>query len=609
MTDRAQLLLLCRRYLAPHRGRLMVLAAVGLGTAGLAALLPTLLAPMLDLALGRPPAPAAGQGLSLATLGDATLTWLGVDRGADPRPVLLGLAVAYAGVGLLRGAAEYASALLALGVRVRVGSALQRDLFGHLLGLSLSFFGRQSSGELLARLDEDAQAATEGLDVIAVTLLTAPLLVAIYGVLLVRTSPPLVAAALAGAAMHYLVTRGVQRPLRRSAGVYFTAVADVVARLHDTLVCVRVVKSFAAEATETARVARLLAREVRAHLVRSAWKHLEEPARVLVNHVGEIAVVLVAAWELMAGRLAVPTFVLFLWVGRAVTTQVGRLGAVWTRAQGTLAASARIAVLLAERPALDDGDEPVEGFHDRIVLQGVAFDYGDGPVLDGVHLQIRKGETVALVGSSGGGKSTLADLILRLHDPVAGTVTLDGRDVRRLRMADYRRLFGVVPQDTPLFHASVRDNIVYGRSGLTEADVVQAARLARAHDFITALPEGYDTLVGDRGTRLSGGQRQRIAIARAVLARPPILVLDEATSALDGESQRLVQEAIERVMRGTTALIIAHRLSTVCGADRVVVVEGGRIVGDGRHDTLLADCPDYARLCRLELISATDGTP
>ncbi|RPH82160.1 MAG: ABC transporter ATP-binding protein [Candidatus Rokuibacteriota bacterium] len=608
MTDRAQLVLLGRRYLAPQWRPLAALVGAGLATAGLAALLPTLLAPMLDLALGRMPAPPAeGEGLSLTTLGAASLAWLGVDRAADPRPVLLGLALAFAGVGVLRGAAEYASALLALRIRIRAGGALQTDLFGHLLGLSLGFFGRERGGELLARLDEDTQAATEGLDAIAVALLTAPLLIAVYGVLLVRTSPALVAATLAAAALHYSVTRGVRRPLRRSATAYFTAVADVGARLHDTLLCVRVVKSLSVEAAEVARMARLLTHEVRAHLVRSAWKHVEEPARGLVNHLGEIAVLLVAAWELMAGRLTAPAFVLFLWVGRAVTTQVGRLGAGWTRAQATLAAGARIGTLLAERAVLADGDEPVEGFRDRITLRGVSFDYGDGRVLDRVDLEIRRGETVALVGPSGGGKSTLTDLVLRLRDPQEGVVTLDGRDVRRLRLADYRRLFGVVPQDALLFHASVRDNIVYGRAGLTEADVVRAARASNAHEFICALPDRYETVIGDRGVRLSGGQRQRIAIARALVAGPPVLVLDEATSALDRESERLVQEAIERAIQSATAVVVAHRLATVRRADRVVVVEGGRITAEGRHDALVAASPTYAQLWRLEMAEAETG--
>jgi len=204
------------------------------------------------------------------------------------------------------------------------------------------------------------------------------------------------------------------------------------------------------------------------------------------------------------------------------------------------------------------------------------------------------------VGSSGAGKSTLADLILRLYDPVEGTITIDGRDLRALRQADYRRLFGVVSQEALLFNATIRENIAYGRDGLAEADVVRAARIANAHDFIGELPDGYDTVVGDRGIRLSGGQRQRVAIARAIVASPPILVLDEATSALDSESERLVQKAIDRVIQGTTSIVIAHRLSTVLHADKIVVLGGGGIEAVGRHAELLGTNETYTRLYRLQ---------
>jgi ABC-type multidrug transport system fused ATPase/permease subunit len=211
---------------------------------------------------------------------------------------------------------------------------------------------------------------------------------------------------------------------------------------------------------------------------------------------------------------------------------------------------------------------------------------------------------VALVGPSGAGKSTLADLVLRLYDPVSGRITMDGRDVRTLRQESYRRLFGVVSQEALLFNASIRDNIAYGRDGLGEADVVRAARIANAHDFIMDFPGGYDTLVGDRGVRLSGGQRQRVAIARAIVGRPFILILDEATSALDSESERLVQQAIERVTQDATSIVIAHRLSTVLHADKIVVLARGGIEAVGRHAELLGSSETYSRLYRIQFTEA-----
>jgi len=221
-------------------------------------------------------------------------------------------------------------------------------------------------------------------------------------------------------------------------------------------------------------------------------------------------------------------------------------------------------------------------------------------VLEGVNLEIRKGEVVALVGPSGVGKSTLADLVLRFYDPGRGTITIDGRDLRGLRQEPYRRLFGVVPQEPLLFNATIRDNIAYGREGLSQDDIVRAARIANAHDFISEFADGYETVVGDRGVRLSGGQRQRVAIARAIVARPPILVLDEATSSLDSESERLVQQAIDRVIEGSTSLVIAHRLSTVLHADKIVVMGRGGVEAVGTHAALLATSETYGRLYRLQ---------
>ena len=238
--------------------------------------------------------------------------------------------------------------------------------------------------------------------------------------------------------------------------------------------------------------------------------------------------------------------------------------------------------------------------NDQIKLENVSFAYDKKKVLEGINLSVFKGEIVAFVGPSGAGKSTLADLILRFYDPTEGSITIDGRDLRTLRQSGYRRLFGVVSQEALLFNAAVAENISYGRTEISESDIIRAAQIANAHEFIVDLPQGYDTFVGDRGIHLSGGQRQRIAIARAVVASPQILILDEATSALDSESEKLVQEAIDRVIENTTAIIIAHRLSTVMHADKIIVLDEGRIIDQGRHSELLQRCALYRRVCELQ---------
>ena len=396
------------------------------------------------------------------------------------------------------------------------------------------------------------------------------------------------------------LTRLVRGPIRRLATDQFSALAALTARFQESILSVRVVKSFGAETFELRRLGQALAAALRVNVKLGAYKHVEEPARSFVNYLAEGTLLALAAWELLAGNLAVPAFFLFLYVGRATMVQLGLLSSAYTSMQTTLAASSRIAELFVLRPAVEDGPETIATFRDRIVVEDVSFAYEGEPVLSSVSFEIAKGEVTALVGPSGAGKSTLADLILRLYDPNGGTITIDGFDLRRLTQASYRRLFGVVSQESLLFNATIRENIAYGRDGVAETDIVRAAQIANAHDFIMEFPDGYDTVVGDRGIRLSGGQRQRVVIARAIVHRPQVLILDEATSSLDSESERLVHRAIDRVIQGTTSIIIAHRLSTVMRADKIVVVNRGTVEAVGRHAELLAINETYARLYRLQ---------
>ncbi len=602
--DLRQFLWLIRRYLAPYwQAVALLLLSTLLGTA-LAAVFPVLMAPILDLALGAPVGFPGGRvalgELSLKNLGAAFFQWLGVSVVEDRFRAIVFLALVYLGAGVLKGLVDFWNYLLALWIRVRGAAALQRDLFRHLLGLSMSFFNRQRTGELVSRLDTDTRAATGGLETIVGTVLTAPMLIAFYGYLLVRTSPKLVVAALGAVLLHWSVTRLVRGPIRRLATDQFSVFADLAARFQEAILSIRVIKSFGAEAFELARAGRTLRDVVRINMKYGVYKHGEEPARAVVGYVVEVSILLLAAWELLAGRLAVPTFFLFLYVGRALMLQISLLNGALTQVQGTLAASSRLAELFGQAPEVEDGPDAIDGFSEGIVLRDVAFDYGGERVLDGLSFEIKKGEVVALVGPSGVGKSTLADLILRLYDPVRGAITIDGRDLRSLRQEPYRRLFGVVSQEALLFNATIHENIAYGREGIAEADIVRAARIANAHDFIMESAQGYDTVVGDRGIRLSGGQRQRVAIARAIVGNPAILILDEATSSLDTESERLVQQAIERVIRGTTSIVIAHRLSTVLHADKIVVLNRGGVEAIGRHADLLAKSETYSTLYRLQ---------
>jgi subfamily B ATP-binding cassette protein MsbA len=608
--DLRRFLRLLGRYVAPYWPAVALLVALSYASMTLAALLPVLLAPVLDLALPPQAAVAPHRGpitfatLSLQNLGAAFLQWIGVSPAEDRFRAIVLLAAGYVAVGFLKGWTDFGSYLLALWIRVRAGAAMQMALLQHLLGLSMRFYTTQRTGELVSRLTADTTAAASGIETIVGRVLSAPVLIALYGYLMVRTSPRLVVAAAGAVLLHYAVTRFLRGPIRRLATDQFSVLADLAVRFQEAIASIRVVKSFGAERFELARVGRARDEVLRVNVKFGVYKHIEEPGRAVVNYIVEASILLLAAWELLAGRISPAAFFLFLYVGRAVMSQVALLAGAYTQLQATLAASTRLDELFALRPEVEDGPHEIDGFADRIVVDDVSFDYGGERVLDGVSFEIRTGEFVALVGPSGTGKSTFADLLLRLYDPVAGRITIDGRDIRTLRQEGYRRLFGVVSQEALLMNATVRENIAYGREGLSEADIVRAARVANAHDFIVECPDGYDTMVGERGVRLSGGQRQRIAIARAIVGRPAVLILDEATSSLDSESERLVQQAIERVTRGTTSVAIAHRLSTVLHADKIVVLGRGGVEAVGRHAEVLASSETYRRLYRLQFTEA-----
>ncbi|MBA7490676.1 Vitamin B12 import ATP-binding protein BtuD [subsurface metagenome] len=607
LSDLRRLVYLLRRYARPYWKSIILLLLVSLVVTFLTALLPLIMAPILDTALGSPMGPAADGSqditfgnLSLSNLGTAMLQWLSLTHITDKFRLVLILSGLYLVVGLLKALATFGSYLLALWIRVRSARDMQYDLFRHILSLSLGFFNKQRTGELMSRMDADTTATTYGFQGIIGPLIMSPILILFYGTLLVRTNPKLAFAVIIAAILHYGVTKGIQKPIRRHVTDQFSSFAELRARLQEAMLSIRVVKSFSAEAYELRKLGNAIKNVVRINMKYGVFKHVEEPVRGVVNCLVEVSILLLAAYELLSGHLAPSTFFLFLYVGRSMLTPISTLGGTFTVIQTTLAASERVFGLFAERPQVEDGAHGIESFEDRIKMENVSFAYDARRVLQQIDLEIQKGKIVALVGRSGVGKSTLADLLLRFYDPTEGRITIDGRDLLTLQQASYRKLFGVVSQEPLLFNATVRENISYGRDDLAEEDILDAAKIANAHEFIMELPQGYHTLVGDRGIRLSGGQRQRVAIARAVVDKPQILILDEATSSLDSESEKLVQEAIDRVIENTTAIIIAHRLSTVVHADKIVVLDRGRIVDQGRHGDLLQRCKLYRDSCQLQ---------
>jgi subfamily B ATP-binding cassette protein MsbA len=571
----------------------------------LGGLTPLIMAPILDVALGKPldaiigGEPVTLRNLSLANISKLILQTLGLEHVAQPFTLVLILSGVYLGMTVLQQGFSLLSAYLELRTRIYSWAQLQSDLLEHLLSLPLGFFHKQRGGELVSRIEFDTRQATASLYAVVTELITSPLLIVFYLVLMVRTNSRLAIAALVGVTLHYVVTRVLQKPLRRNTTLHFTAKALLSADIQETVAGVRVLKAFGAERFKLRHLAELARDLVRTQIKAYTASAAQKPVRNVINGLVEIGIVIVAAHELLAGNLTPATFFIYLYVGRSLLQPVTSIGNALLSTQELLGASERVLELLAVQPDLEDGLSKPDGFHDRIVLDGVSFSYGEEPVLRDVSLEIGHGEKIALVGPSGAGKSTLADLVMRFYDPNQGVITLDGQDIRNFKQRGYRRLFGVVAQEDMLFNTTVRDNIYYGRP-LGEDDLVEAARVANAYEFIQAMPDGFDTLIGDRGVRLSGGQRQRVAIARAVIGKPEILIMDEATSSLDSEAEQAVQIAIDRVVTGRTALIIAHRLSTILHADKIVVLSEGRIEAIGKHHDLLESSPTYQRLYRLQ---------
>lgn len=615
---RAAIFLRLLRYTRPYRGRLVVGIVAGLLCAGTFFGMLSFMPDAFDAFESMGGEPGAGVALDTASDGtpgwfrkaerlaarfdiplreeDDTLTWQAVLLGLIGLPIMV----------LSRIVASYVNHYYMRWVGARVVRDLRDRLFDSLQSQSLGFFGKCDIGNLISRSVNDTASIEH---IVAVTIADA-----------VR-APFEIMAALAVAILYavkhdlgvFILVGGIALPLclvpvlilgrhvRRWTRRSLERVSDLVSRMHENFTGIRVVKAFHTEQAESRRFHAMnehyfksIVRALRAELLMSP----------LMETVGTLLVCgFVAACFIYEVRLA--QIIVIGIAAYAAYRPFKQLTKINASLQRGAAAMHRIFSLLDTDTALPEAPAPLDktSFDDRMAFEHVDFSFGpEGPlVIQDVTLEIPRGTLVALVGETGSGKSTLANLLARFYDPTQGRVTMDGLDLREIRTADLRRLIGVVTQETILFNDTIASNIAYGSPEASREQIQEAALMANAHEFIVAHPDGYDRVVGEKGFTLSGGEKQRVALARAILRNPPILILDEATSALDTVTERLVQEAIAKVMRNRTVLAIAHRLSTVRRANRILVVVGGKIVERGTHEELYAQGGRYRRLCDMQM--------
>ncbi|MBO6717540.1 MAG: ATP-binding cassette domain-containing protein [Rhizobiaceae bacterium] len=516
-------------------------------------------------------------------------------------------------IGVVLALASAARYYFVITVGERVVSDLRRDVFAHVAELSPAFFDRSQSGEIVSRLAADATQIKSAVGATASVALRNSIMGIGAAIMMVFTSPKLAGLVLLAIPAIMLPLLAFGRSVRRRSRMAQDTLAEATAYASEQIGAVRTMQANTGEAMVVGRFGAAVEaafRAARASIFARSFLTFFAISAVFASVIG---VLWIGSRDVLAGTMTAGTLGQFLLYSVLAASALGSLSEVWGELNQAAGAAERLTELLEEEPAIQAPANPLalpEPPKGAVAFKDVHFAYPtrtSAAALEGLSFTVKPGETVAIVGPSGAGKSTIIALLLRFYDPTSGRIEIDGVDIARADPRAVRSRIALVPQDVTVFAASARDNIAFGKPHASEAEIKAAARDALAEDFVNVLPEGYDTQLGERGVTLSGGQRQRIAIARAILRDAPILLLDEATSALDAESEKLVQTALERLMKGRTTIVVAHRLATVLKADRILVMDKGRIVEEGTHKSLVAKRGAYARLAKLQFDTGAEA--
>ena len=490
-------------------------------------------------------------------------------------------------------------------VEQKVIKTLREEVYEHILRQPLQFFTQTKTGNLISRITNDINAVNVAINRSFTKLIRDPVLILLYIFILFNISWQLTLAALVIFPLSTALIQKIGRSLKRKSKRVQERISNITSILQEAISGIKVVKAFGMEAYENEKFRRETEHHFKAVLRQVRLNRLSSPLSETLG----VMVMAVVMWYggnlvLSGSQLSSEDFIRFITFLFIMMEPIKSLGELNNNIQIALASGKRIFEVLDTPPAIADKPDALklEGFREHIRYEDVHFRYTSKgkAVLERVTLDIPKNRKVALVGSSGAGKTTMVNLLPRFYDVSGGRITIDGTDIRNLTLHSLRRLMGIVTQEVILFNDTVANNIAYGTRDYSRLEIEEAARLANAYTFIKEFPEQFDTVIGERGVLLSGGQRQRISIARAILKNPPILIFDEATSSLDSESEHLIQEAVENLMKDRTVLIIAHRLSSIINSDKIVLLEEGRILSEGRHEELLKKSERYRRLCELQ---------